>query len=99
VYIKSTSILESERKLIYFNEISKVQKVLSEFGYFIIKIDIDNGVAEFTDEEGKVFIFDFSNNLDTQLARMYAVGGKINEDLMKFSRLDLRFKRPVMDLK
>jgi len=99
VYIKSTSVLESEDKLIYFNEISKVQKILSEFGYFIIEININNGIAEFTDEEGKIFVFDLSNGLDTQLARMYAIGGKINEDIMKFSRLDLRFKRPVMDIK
>lgn len=99
IYIKSTSILESEKKLIYFNEISKVQKVLSEFGFFIVEIDIDNGVVEFTDEEGKIFVFDLSNDLDTQLARMYAVGGKINEELIKFSRLDLRFKRPVMNFK
>ena len=44
-------------------------------------------------------MFALYNDLDTQLARMYAVGAKINEDLIKFSRLDLRFKRPVMDLK
>lgn len=99
VFIESTSVIESEKRLIFFDEISKVQKVLGEFGYFINHINIDNGIAEFIDNSGKIFVFDLSNDLETQLARMYAVGGKINEDLIKFSRLDLRFKRPVMDLK
>jgi hypothetical protein len=99
ISINSTSILENEKKLIYFNEIFKIQKVLSEFGFFIVEIDIDNGIIELTDEDSKIFVFDLSNDLDTQLARMYAVGGKINEELIKFSRLDLRFKRPVMNFK
>lgn len=99
VFIESTSVIESEKRLIFFDEISKVQKVLGEFGYFINHVNIDNGIAEFIDDSGKIFVFDLSNDLETQLARMYAVGGKINEDLIQFSRLDLRFKRPVMDLK
>jgi len=99
VLIESTSVIESEKRLIFFDEISKVGKVLGEFGYFVNHVNIDNGIAQFIDDSGRIFVFDLSNDLETQLARMYAVGGKINEDLINFSRLDLRFKRPVMNLK
>ncbi len=98
VFISSSSLLESGRKLIYFEEIYMVEVVLSEFNYQITTLDISNGVATFKDIENHTFTFDLSADLDIQLARMYLVGEKIDRDMIKYTSLDLRFERPVMKL-
>jgi len=96
VFISSGSLLESGGKLIYFEEIYKVERILAEFKYKVITLDITEGIATFNDIENHSFVFDLSTELDTQLARMYLVGQKVDQDMIKFSSLDLRFERPVM---
>ncbi len=99
VYINSDSVLESNDKLIFFEEIYKVEKLLSEFNYQISNLSIEEGIAIFKDTQGHTFTFDLSNQLDVQLARMYLVGTKINKDMIQYTTLDLRFERPVMNIK
>ncbi len=96
VTITSESILENNGKLIFYMEIYRIQKVLSVFNYQIVGIQINDGIAIFSDLEGHTFLFDISYELEEQLARMYLVGQKIDMDIMKFKSLDLRFERPVM---
>lgn len=99
VYINSNSVIESNGKLIFFEEIFKVNKLLSEFNYKISSLSIEDGIAVFKDTMNHTFTFDLSNQLDTQLARMYLIGTKIDGDMMQFTTLDLRFERPVMNIK
>ena len=98
VYIKSNSSLESNGRLIFFEQISSIQKVLSEFEYIMDIVSISNGIVEILDTQGHTFVFDITYDLDTQLARVYIVCQKIDEDMIKFNSLDLRFDRPVMRL-
>lgn len=98
VYIKSNSSLESKGRLIFFDQINSIQKVLSEFEYIMDSVSINNGIVEILDTQGHTFKFDITYDLDTQLARVYIVCQKINEDMIKFNSLDLRFDRPVMRL-
>lgn len=99
VHIKSNSVIESNGKLIFFEEIFKVNNLLTEFNYKISSLSIEDGIAVFKDTMNHTFTFDLSNRLDTQLARMYLIGSKINEDVIQFTTLDLRFERPVMNIK
>lgn len=98
VYITSESSLENAERLIFFEEIDGIRKVLTVFEYQIDTIDIKDGIATINDIDKHLFIFDISYELDTQLARMYIIGQKINSDEIKFKSLDLRFERPVMKL-
>lgn len=99
ISIMSENYLENENRLIYYEEISKIQKLLSTFMYNIYSIGINDGIAVVKDTDEHEFTFDISNDLDTQLARMYLVGQKIDSDMINFRSLDLRFERPVMELK
>lgn len=99
VYINSNSVIESNNKLIFFEEIFKVKSLLEEFSYSISALTIQDGIAIFKDTQGHSFTFDLSNQLDIQLARMYLVGTKINKDMIQYTTLDLRFERPVMNIK
>lgn len=98
LYITSDSSLESNGYLLFFEEISKIQKVLSEFKYVATQVNITKGIATITDIGGHTFVFDITYDFDIQLARVYIVCQKINEDIIKFKSLDLRFDRPVMRL-
>lgn len=98
VYITSQSTLENAKRLIFFEEIDGIRKVLSVFQYEIEMIDIKDGIATINDIDKHLFVFDISYELDTQLARMYVTGQKIDSDMIKFKSLDLRFERPVMKL-
>jgi len=91
--------LENEKRLIYQVEISNVLEILKIFGYEISSINISNGIANFESTDSHIFVFDISENLETQLNRVYIVGKKINDENMNFRSLDLRFERPVMKLK
>lgn len=99
VYITSESTLESGGRLIYFEEVYMIQKVLSAFRYELSNISINDGIARIIDTQEHEFVFDLSFELDVQLSRMYLVGQKIDRDMIKFKSLDLRFERPVMKLK
>lgn len=99
IYISSESVLESGNLLIYREEFEKISKLLSQFGYEIKEINIVKGISTIKDIENHIFVFDLSNELDLQLSRMYLVGEKINEQVINFESLDLRFERPVMKLK
>ncbi len=96
--IISESLLESGGKLIYYEEVYKVERVLSTFKYEIDTLEISDGISVFKDRDNHSFIFDLTNNLETQLARMLLIGEKINQDMIKYSSIDLRFERPVMEL-
>lgn len=98
LYITSDSSLEGNGRLIFFDEISKIQRVLSEFEYIPKSVNISKGIATIEDENGHIFVFDITYDFDVQLARVYIVCQKINEDMIKFKSLDLRFDRPVMRL-
>ena len=99
IYISSNASLENEKRLIYQVEISNVLEILKIFGYEISSINISNGIANFESTDSHIFVFDISENLETQLNRVYIVGKKINDENMNFRSLDLRFERPVMKLK
>jgi hypothetical protein len=96
VYIVSDSLLESSNKLIFLEEIKNVTKILDLFGYCTEKITIQNGLCSFEDDSNHTFTFDLAYNLDVQLARLYLVCQKIDNNMIQFSSLDLRFERPVM---
>ncbi len=98
IYITSESSLENAQRLIFFEEIDGIRKVLTVFEYQIDSIDIKDGIATINDLDKHIFVFDISYELDTQLARMYVTGQKIDNDMIKFRSLDLRFERPVMKL-
>lgn len=98
IYLTSDSSLEGSGKLLFYEEINKIQSVLSEFKYFITQGSIVNGIATLTDIDGHTFVFDITYDFDVQLARVYIVCQKINEDMIKFKSLDVRFDRPVMRL-
>jgi len=98
IYLESESSLDSDGRLIFYNEVNGIQRVLSEFEYEINGIKISNGLATVTDMDGHTFVFDITYDFETQLARVYIVCQKINEDVIKFKSLDLRFDRPVMRL-
>lgn len=99
LYLVSDSSLEGNGVLIFYDEISSIQRILSEFEYTVDSIEISKGIARVKDIEGQIFIFDMTYDFDTQLGRVYIVCQKIDEDMIKFSSLDLRFERPVMRLK
>jgi hypothetical protein len=99
IYIVSSSSLETTGRLIFYEEVRQIVKVLSTFGYEIDYIEIDRGVGTFISIEEKLFTFEISNDLDIQLSRMFLVGQKINQENIEFKSLDLRFERPVMKLK
>ncbi|MGI6423032.1 MAG: cell division protein FtsQ/DivIB [Candidatus Dojkabacteria bacterium] len=99
ISIQSNAFLESNNRLIFVEEIKDIEKLLSTFGYSVSSITLDEGVSRFTSEDGKIFTFDISFDLDLQLSRMYLVGQKINDENIEFASLDLRFERPVMRLK
>lgn len=96
VYISSDTVLESGKRLIFREEFDMISKVLKEFGYIPIGINMSLGITTFTDIQGHTFVFDIADDLDTQLARLYLVGEKINVDQITFKSVDLRFERPVM---
>lgn len=96
IMIKSDSILESNNGFIYFEEIDSIQRVLSEYGYYILDISINDGIVVLKDREGHTFTFDITYELEVQLARAYVVCQKIDSDMIKFNTLDLRFERPIM---
>lgn len=99
VYINSNTVIESNGKLIFFEEIFKVNQLLLEFNYEISSLNLQDGIALFRDTLGHSFTFDLSNQLEDQLARMYLIGSKINKDMIEYTTLDLRFERPVMNIK
>ncbi len=99
VYINSNSVIESNDRLIFFEEIYKVESLLFEFNYSISTLSIMDGIAIFKDTQEHSFTFDLSNQLEDQLARMYLIGTKINKDMIQYTSLDLRFERPVMNIK
>mgnify|MGYP006900796191 FL=1 len=98
IYIKSDTVLSSESKLIFLDEISSISALLFEFGYDIKSVDISQGVTVIQDTFDHSFTFDITYDLDTQLSRLYLVGEKINAQEINFSSVDLRFERPVMKL-
>ncbi|NLZ24469.1 FtsQ-type POTRA domain-containing protein [Candidatus Dojkabacteria bacterium] len=99
IYISSNSVIESANNLIFFDEIRRIEEILSLFGYKAKEILINDGIVVFNDEDKHKFTFDIAYNLDLQLARLYLVCKKINSDSIKFKSLDLRFDRPVMKIK
>ncbi len=96
LYLTSDSYIESRESLLYYDEISSIQKVLSIFEYIVDTVEISNGIATISDTNGHIFVFDITYDLDIQLSRVYIVCQKIDEDMIEFKRLDLRFDRPVM---
>lgn len=98
VFIKSDTVLSSESKLIFLEEINSISVLLMEFGYDVRNIDIFQGITQIYDTLDHSFTFDITYDLDTQLSRLYLVGEKINVQEINFSSVDLRFERPVMKL-
>ena len=91
------SISEGEKdKLLIMEEVGKMVKVVERFNYKIIRIVLNEEIVELYDESDRVFRFTISTDVDTQLKRFIVVAGKINNEKMNFSSLDLRFERPVM---
>jgi hypothetical protein len=98
IHVTSTAALESDNRLIFREEIADILDILSVFGFNIKSISIEDGISTLTSLDDHIFVFDLSDDLSTQLNRMYIVGKKINSDSMEFKSLDLRFERPVMRL-
>lgn len=95
IYISSENSLESDGIFLYSNELNSFIRLLSEFGYDISEVNIKDGVTTLLGN-GKSFIFDLNQGLDVQMARMYLVGEKVNQDSIIFLSLDLRFERPIL---
>lgn len=99
IYIESNNLLDSDGVFMYSEEVGNITKVLGEFGYTIDEIGMDKGIATLYTSNRESFVFDLNEGLDIQLARMYLVGKKIDEDSIEFKKLDLRFERPVLKRK
>jgi len=99
VNIKSDQNLESNRELIFYEEFDSLLTLFGEFGYTITEINMKEGIVEIIDIENHLFIFDITYDLETQLARWYLVAKKIDNDMIQFDSIDMRFERPVMELK
>ena len=86
----------SKKKLLVMEDIYKVVKSLEMYNYVLKNISFRENILKVGTEEGKLFVFTFSSDLDVQLERLVVVMGKIRGDDLDFKSLDLRFERPVM---
>ena len=68
VFIKSDTVLSSESKLIFLEEINSISVLLMEFGYDVRNIDIFQGITQIYDTLDHSFTFDITYDLDTQLS-------------------------------
>jgi hypothetical protein len=91
-----TDLDNGRRKLLLMDEIDKVVTIVEVFKYDINKVSLENDILEITEKEGRVFRFSMADDINTQIRRYVVVIGKIRNDYLDFSSLDLRFERPVM---
>ena len=89
-------IQDEKKKLLVMEDIDKIVMIIETFGYSIKNITLDNNLIEITDTQNHISKFSISYDIDTQLQRYYAVMGKIKNDSISFTSLDVRFERPVM---
>ena len=87
---------DGKRKLLLMEDKNRVVEVVEAFGYEVVNITLDSDVLRIIDSEDKIFTFSMSDDIFTQLKRYIIVIGKIRNDLLEFTSLDLRFERPVM---
>lgn len=91
---------ENEQSSFYVSEdIWKIAKVLSEYGYQVSQLSLNDQVLIVTVNDKRTVTFSLNQSVDTQLERFIAVVGQIQLDDLDFRSLDLRYKRPVLKRK
>lgn len=95
--VEISKMEDGKRKLLLMEDINRVVEVVEAFRYEINNVILNNEVLEITEMEGRSFKFSMTDDIDTQLKRYIIVIGKIRNDLLEFTSLDLRFERPVMN--
>jgi hypothetical protein len=88
----------ADQKLIFDTEIYETVQILEKFTMNILSIQIREDVLTISDGE-KEIILESANNFDDQIAKLYLVLEKTNLEGFEYEVLDLRFQRPVMELK
>jgi cell division septal protein FtsQ len=98
IQLLSNQNIIADNRLIYDTEISKTVKILEEFTLNISKINIEEDVLRFSDDKREI-ILESVSDFDAQLSKLYLVLEKVNLERIEYSSLDMRFQRPVMELK
>jgi hypothetical protein len=94
--IEISKMEDGKRRLLLMEDINRVVEVVEAFRYEVNNVILTKDVLEINEKEGRVFKFSMTDDIDTQLKKYIIVIGKIRNDLLEFTSLDLRFERPVM---
>lgn len=76
--------------------IKKAVLLVESFDNIISEIYVKDGLIDLLDNQGRLYRFELSNNLDIQLARFFVTMGKVREESIQYSIIDVRFERPVL---
>lgn len=91
-----SDITRGKKSLLVIDTLSKMVKVIESFGVSAKEIYIKDGVVDIIDDQGRISRFSLTDELTVQLARYFVVMGKVRQDAMKYSIIDVRFERPVV---
>jgi len=99
-FIGETTLTVEENGKQYFylaNKISNISQVLDQFDISIKLIDMKSNVLNISTNAGLI-IMDTNQDNDIELARLFLVLKELKEQGVKSSSIDVRFKRPIIQI-
>ncbi|MBP6921920.1 hypothetical protein KBB69_01095 [Candidatus Dojkabacteria bacterium] len=91
-----SNVENNKRALMVMETIKKAVLLVESFDNIISEIYVKDGLIDLLDNQGRLYRFELSNNLDIQLARFFVTMGKVREESIQYSIIDVRFERPVL---
>jgi len=91
-------VVENGRETFYLTDnIGKVSKILEQFNIEITSVDMDDNILNISTNSGLI-IMDINQDNDVELARLFLVLEELDSQGIESSSIDVRFKRPVIQI-
>lgn len=101
IYFESSEVNLSDvemgkKSLLIMDSFSRIVYIVESFGPKVLEMYVKDGVLDVLDEESRIYRFALSEDILTQLSRLFVTLGKVRQDTIQYSIIDVRFERPVL---
>jgi len=94
--VNMSDIEMGKKSLLLMDSFSKIVYIIESFGPKVLEIYIKDGVLDILDENSRIYRFALSEDILVQLSRLFVTLGKVRQDTIQYSIIDVRFERPVL---
>ena len=94
--VNLSDIEMGKKSLLVMNSISKIVYIIESFGPRVKEVYIKEGVIDVLDENSRLYRFSITDDILVQLSRLFVTMGKVRQDTIQYSIIDVRFERPVL---